>query len=71
MKNNKGGEGYAANPDAKHYWYKDIFVYLTSFQDNKQLNADKYAEFNIKKKIPFLYQWIYTIRLYCHFKYKR
>ena len=55
MKNNKGGEGYAANPDSKHYWYKDIFVYLTSFQDNKQLNAEKYAEFNIKKKDTIFY----------------
>jgi cytochrome c-type biogenesis protein CcmF len=34
IKQNKGGEGFAANPAAKHYWYKDIFVYITSFQEN-------------------------------------
>jgi cytochrome c-type biogenesis protein CcmF len=30
IKNNKGGEGFSANPDAKHYVHKDIFAYLTS-----------------------------------------
>ena len=35
MKNNKGMEGFSANPSAKHYWYKDIFGYITSFQENK------------------------------------
>ncbi|SJZ86145.1 cytochrome c biogenesis protein CcsA [Sediminibacterium ginsengisoli] len=34
IKNNKGMEGFAANPAARHYWYKDIFVYITSFQEN-------------------------------------
>ncbi len=34
IKQNKGGEGFSANPSAKHYWYKDIFVYITSFQEN-------------------------------------
>ena len=34
IKQNKGGEGFSANPAAKHYWYKDIFVYITSFQEN-------------------------------------
>lgn len=34
IKNNKDMEGFAANPAAKHYWYKDIFVYITSFQEN-------------------------------------
>lgn len=34
IKNNKGMEGFAANPAAKHYWHKDIFAYITSFQEN-------------------------------------
>jgi len=34
IKQNKGGEGFSANPAAKHYWHKDIFVYITSFQEN-------------------------------------
>lgn len=29
IKNTKGQEGMSANPDAKHYWYKDIFSYIT------------------------------------------
>ena len=30
IQNNKGGEGFSANPDARHYIHKDIFAYLTS-----------------------------------------
>lgn len=33
IRQNKG-EGFSANPAAKHYWYKDIFVYITSFREN-------------------------------------
>lgn len=28
IKNTKGAEGYSNNPDARHYWNKDIFVYV-------------------------------------------
>ena len=49
IKNNKGGEGFSANPDVKHYWFKDIFVYLTSFQDNKENNEEVYQKFELKK----------------------
>lgn len=33
IENNKGGEGLTPNPDAKHYWNKDIFIYLTFLSD--------------------------------------
>ena len=36
LKNNKGMEGFSANPASEHYWNKDIFVYVTSFQDHSQ-----------------------------------
>lgn len=39
IKNNKGAEGFAANPDARHYWYKDIFVYISAFQENTKDTA--------------------------------
>ena len=29
IQNNKGSEGVSPNPDARHYWNKDLFVYLT------------------------------------------
>ena len=35
LKNNKM-EGFSANPSSKHYWNKDIFVYVTSFQDHSE-----------------------------------
>jgi cytochrome c-type biogenesis protein CcmF len=28
IRNTKGAEGYSNNPDARHYWNKDIFVYV-------------------------------------------
>ncbi|AXY73042.1 cytochrome c assembly protein [Paraflavitalea soli] len=38
IKNTKGQEGYSNNPDARHYWNKDIFVYInysTRMQEEK------------------------------------
>ncbi len=34
IKNNKGAEGFSANPSSKHYWNKDIFVYVSSWIPN-------------------------------------
>lgn len=36
IKNNKGAEGISANPANKHFWNKDIFVYISSFQENNK-----------------------------------
>ncbi|MBN9295958.1 MAG: cytochrome c biogenesis protein CcsA [Filimonas sp.] len=36
MRMNKGQEQPSANPDAKHYWNKDIFVYVTSWTEGKK-----------------------------------
>jgi cytochrome c-type biogenesis protein CcmF len=33
IENNKGGEGLTPNPDARHYWHKDIFAYVTFLSD--------------------------------------
>ena len=48
IKNNKGMEGFAANPASKHYWYKDIFVYITSFQQNDASDTTRFVDKNIK-----------------------
>lgn len=40
IENNKGGEGLTPNPDAKHYWHKDIFTYLTFLSDPKAKEKD-------------------------------
>ena len=37
IRNNKG-EGFSANPDAKHYLTKDVFVYITSFKEDDRKN---------------------------------
>ncbi len=48
IKNNKGMEGFAANPAAKHYWYKDIFVYITSFQENNKQDTVSFKNQQLK-----------------------
>ena len=48
IKQNKGGEGFAANPAAKHYWNKDIFVYITSFQENNQTDTSTFQPRSIR-----------------------
>lgn len=48
IKQNKGGEGFAANPAARHYWDKDIFVYITSFQESTQTDTSTFQPRQIK-----------------------
>jgi cytochrome c-type biogenesis protein CcmF len=48
IKQNKGGEGFSANPAAKHYWYKDIFVYITSFQENDHEDTVSFKNREVK-----------------------
>ena len=48
LKNNKGMEGFSANPSSKHYWNKDIFVYVTSFQDHANEDTVKFKPHQIK-----------------------
>jgi cytochrome c-type biogenesis protein CcmF len=43
LKNNKGMEGFSANPSSKHYWNKDIFVYATSFQEHAEDDTTRFV----------------------------
>jgi cytochrome c-type biogenesis protein CcmF len=40
IENNKGGEGLTPNPDAKHYFGKDIFAYVTFLSDPEAKQKD-------------------------------
>ncbi len=46
LKANKGMDGYSFNPDKKHYWNKDIFIYISSFIEN---TIDDTAKFQNKQ----------------------
>jgi cytochrome c-type biogenesis protein CcmF len=48
IKNNKGMEGFAANPSSKHYWYKDIFVYISAYEENKKEDTATYHNKELK-----------------------
>ncbi len=48
IKNNKGVEGRSANPDKKHYWNRDIFVYVSAAQDGEQDDTSEYKPVTLK-----------------------
>jgi cytochrome c-type biogenesis protein CcmF len=45
IENNKGGEGVTPNPDARHYWNRDIFTYLTFLGDPTKINERDTSSF--------------------------
>ena len=49
IENNKGSEGVTPNPDAKHYWNKDIFTYLTFLGDPDKIKAKDTSTFRNKE----------------------
>jgi len=48
MENNKGQEGFSANPDKKHYWDRDIFVYVSSWQQGKTDDTSQFRPVEMK-----------------------
>ncbi len=49
--NPRGQEGLSANPDAKHYWSRDIFTYVSSISDpEKRTDTAAYKPFTV---LPF------------------
>lgn len=44
--NNKGGEGVTPNPDAKHFWNKDIFAYITYLSNPESKTKDTAQFYN-------------------------
>ena len=48
IKNNKGAEGQSANPDNKHYWDRDIFVYVSAAQDGTQDDTSEFKPVDMR-----------------------
>ncbi|RXK85810.1 cytochrome c biogenesis protein CcsA [Filimonas effusa] len=48
LKNNKGMEGYSPNPDARHYWHKDIFVYISSWVEGSSQDTSSFKPTEVK-----------------------
>ncbi len=55
LKANKGMEGFSFNPDKKHYWHKDIFVYISSFIENAIDDSAKFVNKEIAIGDTFFY----------------
>lgn len=47
IKNNKGAEGISANPANKHYLHKDIFVYISSYQEHDDADTTSFKKRDI------------------------
>lgn len=48
LANNKGQEGFSANPDKAHFWNKDIFVYTSSFQQGSATDTIQFRPVSLK-----------------------
>ncbi len=49
LHNTKGQEGFAANPDSKHYANKDIFVYVTSWLEGSKDDTASFQKVVLKE----------------------
>ncbi len=49
MHNTKGQDGFAPNPDSKHYWNKDIFVYVTSWLEGSKQDTATFRTIKLKQ----------------------
>lgn len=45
----KGQEGFAFNPDKKHYWNKDLFVYVSSFRGGAEQDTSTFHPVDLKE----------------------
>ncbi len=48
LANNKGQEGFSANPDKKHYWNRDIFAYVTSWRPGTASDTGSFKKIEMK-----------------------
>ena len=56
IRNSKGQEGFSNNPDARHYWNKDIFTYISYARDmekSQDTGAFKPYLVNVKDTIRY------------------
>ncbi|MGB8191101.1 MAG: cytochrome c biogenesis protein CcsA [Chitinophagaceae bacterium] len=62
IKNSKGQEGFSNNPDAKHYWNRDIFSYISYANDmDKEKDTAAFKPHLVKVKDTIRYSSGYMI----------
>lgn len=54
IKNSKGAEGFSNNPDARHYWNRDIFTYISYARDMEK-DSDSITTHEVKVKDTIRY----------------
>jgi cytochrome c-type biogenesis protein CcmF len=62
IKNTKGQQNYSANPDARHYWNRDIFIYLSYASSmDKEEDTAQFRKHTIKMKDTVYYSNGYMV----------
>jgi cytochrome c-type biogenesis protein CcmF len=62
IKNTKGQENYSNNPDARHYWNRDIFVYISYASTmDKEEDTIQFRKHTIKMKDTVYYSNGYMV----------
>lgn len=61
IRNSKGQEGFSNNPDARHYWNRDIFSYISYARDMDRKDTASFKPYVLKLKDTIWYSAGYMV----------
>jgi cytochrome c-type biogenesis protein CcmF len=61
IRNSKGQEGFSNNPDARHYWNRDIFSYISYARDMDRKDTASFKPYVLKVKDTIWYSAGYMV----------
>jgi cytochrome c-type biogenesis protein CcmF len=61
IRNSKGQEGFSNNPDARHYWNRDIFSYISYARDMDRKDTSSFKPYVVKVKDTIWYSAGYMV----------
>ena len=61
IRNSKGQEGFSNNPDARHYWNRDIFSYISYARDMDRKDTVSFKPYVVKVKDTIWYSAGYMV----------
>ena len=61
IRNSKGQQGFSNNPDAKHYWNKDVFTYISYARDMDRSDTVSFKPYVVNVKDTIRYSGGYMV----------
>jgi cytochrome c-type biogenesis protein CcmF len=61
IRNSKGQQGFSNNPDARHYWNRDIFTYISYARDMDRSDSTSFKPHVVKMKDTIRYSAGYMV----------